>query len=110
VLRVSRPTITCRPADLYHSVGERPSRSIERRCVEDMAFRALAENQMPDHATIARFRATHTDALAGLFGHVLATCARARVPYDLSRTRHRLRLSEVGNKFSYESSMVQREL
>ena len=62
-----------------YSVGERSSRSIERRCVEDVAFRVLAANQMPDHATIARFRATHTEALAGLFGQVLAMCARAGV-------------------------------
>ena len=62
-----------------YSVGERSSRSIERRCVEDVAFRVLAANQQPDHATIARFRATHTDAVAGLFAQVLALCARAGV-------------------------------
>jgi transposase len=40
-------------------VGERSSRGIERRCREDVAFRVLAANQIPDHATIARFRARH---------------------------------------------------
>lgn len=30
---------------------------IERRCVEDVAFRVISANQTPDHATIARFRA-----------------------------------------------------
>jgi transposase len=62
-----------------YSVGERSSRSIERRCVEDVAFRVVAANQQPDHATIARFRAVHNDAVAGLFGQVLALCARAGV-------------------------------
>lgn len=62
-----------------YSVGERSSRSIERRCVEDVAFRVLAANLAPDHATIARFRATHEKALAGLFGQVLALCSRAGV-------------------------------
>lgn len=62
-----------------YSVGERSSRRIERRCVEDVAFRVVAANQQPDHATIARFRATHTEALAGLFAQVLALCAQAGV-------------------------------
>lgn len=60
-----------------YSVGERSSRRIERRCVEDVAFRVLAGNQVPDHATIARFRAAHAVALAGLFGQVLVLCQRA---------------------------------
>lgn len=62
-----------------YSVGERSSRSIERRCVEDVAFRVMAANQVPDHATIARFRAHHRDAFAGLFAQVLALCAKAGV-------------------------------
>ncbi|WP_408899881.1 transposase (plasmid) [Nocardioides sp. R1-1] len=60
-----------------YSVGERSSRKIEKRLVEDVAFRVVAANQQPDHATIARFRATHDAAIAGLFGQVLALCARA---------------------------------
>lgn len=60
-----------------YCVGERSSRVIERRCTEDVAFRVIAANQVPDHATVARFRATHQDALADLFGQVLRLCARA---------------------------------
>lgn len=60
-----------------YCVGERSSRRIERRLVEDVAFRVVAANQQPDHATIARFRASHQAAIAGLFGQVLAVCARA---------------------------------
>jgi transposase len=59
-----------------YCVGERSSRRIEKRLVEDVAFRVVAANQRPDHATIARFRATHETAVAGLFGQVLALCAR----------------------------------
>ena len=60
-----------------YAVGERSSRGIERRCREDVAFRVLTANQIPDHATIARFRARHEQALAGTFTQVLALCAKA---------------------------------
>jgi transposase len=60
-----------------YAVGERSSRGVERRCQEDIAFRVITANQAPDHATVARFRVRHEDALAGLFGQVLALCARA---------------------------------
>ncbi|HSJ72955.1 MAG TPA: transposase, partial [Miltoncostaeaceae bacterium] len=46
------------------AVGERSSRVIERRCAEDIAFRVICANATPDHATIARFRARHDQALA----------------------------------------------
>jgi transposase len=57
--------------------GQRSSRRIERACVEDVAFRVIAANAVPDHTTIARFRQRHQDALGGLFGDVLALCAEA---------------------------------
>jgi hypothetical protein len=57
-----------------YSVGERSSRRIERRLAEDVAFRVLAANQRPDHATLARFRARHQGAIAELFGQVLGLC------------------------------------
>jgi hypothetical protein len=41
-----------------------------------VAFRVIAAQQRPDHATIARFVANHQDAVAGLFGEVLTLCAR----------------------------------
>jgi transposase len=58
-----------------YAVGERSSRGIERRCREDIAFRVICANQVPDHATIARFRVRHEEALADLFGQVLGLCA-----------------------------------
>src|SRR5271155_3236543 len=57
--------------------GQRSARVIERECVEDVAFRVITANQRPDHTTIARFRQRHEDAIAGLFGEVLALCAEA---------------------------------
>jgi transposase len=60
-----------------YCTGERSSRRIERRLVDDVAYRVLAANQQPDHATLARFRRRHQDAIAGLFGQVLALCVKA---------------------------------
>src|ERR671937_73849 len=60
-----------------HAVGERSSRAIERRFREDVAFRVICANRVPDHATVARFRVRHEQALAGVFTQVLSLCARA---------------------------------
>ena len=60
-----------------YAIGVRSSRAIERRCREDVAFRVIAANRAPDHATVARFRVRHEHALAELFSQVLALCARA---------------------------------
>lgn len=60
-----------------YAVGERSSRQIERRCVEDVAFRVIAANRAPDHCTVARFRTRHSALLADLFAQVLALCEKA---------------------------------
>jgi transposase len=60
-----------------YAIGERSSRRIERRCIEDVATRVICANQAPDHTTVSRFRQRHETALAGLFGEVLALCAEA---------------------------------
>src|SRR5262249_16559361 len=60
-----------------YAVGERSSRQIERRCREDVAFRVIGANRVPDHATIARFRVRHEQALAATFTQVLVLCGRA---------------------------------
>src|SRR5215208_867593 len=60
-----------------YAIGVRSSRAIERRGRDDVAFRVITANQAPDHATIARFRVRHEAAIAGLFGEVLALCARS---------------------------------
>jgi transposase len=59
-----------------YAVGERSSRRIEARLREDVAFRVIAANEAPDHATIARFRSRHQDAIAALFAQVLGLCVR----------------------------------
>ena len=57
-----------------YCVGERSSRRIEQRLCDDVAFRVIAANQQPDHATLARFRRCHQDAIAGVFAQVVALC------------------------------------
>ena len=54
-----------------YSTGVRSSRQIERRCVEDVAFRVITAGLRPDHATISRFRARHEAALKDTFSQVL---------------------------------------
>ncbi len=62
-----------------YAIGERSSRRVERRCVEDVAVRVITANHAPDHTTIARFRQRHEAALGALFGEVLALCAQAGI-------------------------------
>ena len=60
-----------------YAVGERSSRRIERRCVEDVATRVICANRAPDHTTIARFRqATKARSRACS----LMSCGCARTP------------------------------
>jgi transposase len=56
---------------------QRSSRAIERHCRQDVAYRVITGNLVPDHATIARFICRHERALADLFGDVLGLCDRA---------------------------------
>jgi transposase len=56
--------------------GNRSSRGIERACVEDVAYRVICANHVPDHSTIAEFRVRHEAALAELFTSVLSLCQR----------------------------------
>jgi len=56
--------------------GVRSSRRIEQLCHTDVAFRVLCAQQVPDHATIARFRAQCQDDFAGLFAQVLLVAAK----------------------------------
>jgi transposase len=60
-----------------NATGQRSSRAIERHCRQDVAYRVITGNLVPDHATIARFVARHERALAELFGEVLRLCGEA---------------------------------
>jgi transposase len=59
------------------STGVRSSRQIERHCRQDVAYRVITGNVVPDHATIARFIVRHERALASLFDQVLRLCDQA---------------------------------
>jgi transposase len=59
------------------STDVRSSRAIERHCRQDVAYRVISGNVVPDHATIARFIVRHQGALADLFSEVLRLCDQA---------------------------------
>jgi transposase len=54
-----------------YATGTRSSRQIERRCAEDIAFRYICANEVPDHSTLARFVKDHEAAIGGIFAQVL---------------------------------------
>jgi len=60
-----------------YATGEFSSRGVERHCRQDIAYRVITANEVPDHATIARFVHRHQDALGGLFTAVLELCGKA---------------------------------
>ena len=55
----------------------RSSRAIECHCRQDVAYRVITGNAVPDHATVARFICRHELALADLFSEVLRLCDEA---------------------------------
>jgi transposase len=71
------PNVMVRLLLFAYCEGMRSSRQIEQRCQRDVAYRVLAGNRCPDHATIARFRNQHVEALPALFVQVLRLCAAA---------------------------------
>jgi transposase len=60
-----------------YAKGNRSSRGIERECREDVAYRVICANRVPDHSTIAEFRVRHEVALAEVFTSVLSLCRKA---------------------------------
>ncbi|MGO4385873.1 transposase [Specibacter sp. RAF43] len=54
--------------------GISSSRQIERACVEDVAFRMLCAQDVPDHTVLARFRQHHRAGMTELFAQVFALC------------------------------------
>jgi transposase len=63
-----------------YCVGVFSSRKIQRRLVEDVAFRVLAAGNAPDFRTIADFRKTHLAALRGFFEQVLRLAREMGAP------------------------------
>ena len=60
-----------------YCTGQPSSRKIERATYEEVAYRVLAADQQPDHASIADFRQRHVAALAHLFVQALRLCQAA---------------------------------
>jgi transposase len=60
-----------------YCVGVFSSRRIERRLVEDIAFRVLAAGNQPNFRTISDFRKLHLKTLEGLFEQVLKIALEA---------------------------------
>jgi len=60
-----------------YCVGVFSSRRIERRLVEDIAFRVLAADNQPNFRTISDFRRIHLKTLEGLFEQVLKIALEA---------------------------------
>jgi transposase len=60
-----------------YCLGVLSSRQIETACRDDLAFRVICANQVPDHTTICRFRQNFEEPLKDLFVQVLGLCAEA---------------------------------
>lgn len=60
-----------------YCMGVFSSRRIERRLVEDIAFRVLAAGNQPNFRTISDFRKIHLNTLEGLFEQVLKIALEA---------------------------------
>jgi transposase len=59
-----------------YAAGVASSRRIEAACRTDVAFRVICAGDVPDHVTIARFRAGFPGLAQELFTQVLMLCAR----------------------------------
>ena len=76
-----------------YCVGVFSSRRIQKRLVEDVAFRVLAAGNQPDFRTISDFRKLHLQALEGLFQQMLrltletGTMKLGRVALDGSKVK-----------------------
>jgi len=76
-----------------YCVGVFSSRKIQKRLIEDVAFRVLAAGNQPDFRTISDFRKIHLEALQGLFEQVLKLALSAgaiklgRVALDGSKVK-----------------------
>jgi hypothetical protein len=86
-----------------YCVGVFSSRRIERRLVEDIAFRILAAGNQPNFRTISDFRKIHLKTLAGMFEQVLKIAlepiAALRSPsQERADTPNRFEQSGVFNK------------
>jgi len=91
-----------------YAIGERSSRAIEHRLREDVAFRVIAANQIPDHATsrasasVTRRRAgprEGPDSPTALRGTADRTSPLTRLCDTLTRKRHRSSAERRGLRY-----------
>jgi len=68
------PRILLKIVLLAYSRGIFSSRPIERACIENVTFMALAKCQQPDHSTIAAFVSSMKDEIGSLYTDVLLVC------------------------------------
>jgi len=57
--------------------GRRSSRKISKACEEELPYRWLTGNTVPDHCAISRFRARHEKLMKTVFCEILSVCAEA---------------------------------
>jgi transposase len=57
--------------------GRRSSRMIAKACEEELPYRWLTGNTVPDHCAIARFRSRHEGLMKKVFCEILSLCAEA---------------------------------
>ena len=69
------PKILLKAIFFCYSRGIISSRRIEIACKENVIIKALAENNEPDHDTIATFISTNNEAVKDLFIQVLLQCS-----------------------------------
>jgi transposase len=81
------PSMTVTLLLYAYATKQRSSRAIECHCRQDVAYRVITGNVVPDHATIARFVVRHEVALGELFGEVLKLCDPNAAAHTSSRAR-----------------------
>ena len=62
-----------------YSNGIITSRCIENACKVNIIAKALAENNEPDHSTIAAFVSTNEEAIKNLFSQILLQCFKLKL-------------------------------
>jgi transposase len=59
-----------------YACGVTSSRRVEAACRQDVAFRVICAQDVPDHVTLARFRRDFPGVAEEMFAQVLVLCAR----------------------------------
>jgi transposase len=57
--------------------GRRSSRKISKACKEELPYRWLTGNTVPEHCAISRFRSRHEKLMTTVFCEILSVCAEA---------------------------------